>query len=317
MASLELGSVSIRMHAFDLIMSEIRSRLLPLLSSVADKQEVLDLQDVFRRFSFDNICKFSFGLDPGCLELSLPACKIAAAFDTASKLSAARALAPSPIVWKIKRLLSIGSEKELKQAIKKVNELAEGMINQRRKAGFSNKNNDLLSRFMTYITDEKYLRDIVISFLLAGRDTVASGLTSFFWLLSQRPEVESAIRAETEKVMGSNQDLPSFQEMREMHCLNAAVHESLRLYPPVQFDSKFSQDDDKLPDGTFGKEMALVEMKAVALAIIRGFNTRVVDPKSSTKVLPGSYSHRERWLAGGDSRKGSLKTHQLSNNVVP
>ncbi|KAJ6346300.1 hypothetical protein OIU78_008851 [Salix suchowensis] len=198
---------------------------------------------------------------------------------------------------------------------------------------------------MTYITDEKYLRDIVISFLLAGRDTVASGLTSFFWLLSQRPEVESAIRAETEKVMGSNQDLPSFQEMREMHCLNAAVHESLRLYPPVQFDSKFSQDDDILPDGTFvpkgtratyhqyamgrmeqiwgpdclefkperwlkngvfvpanpfkytvfhagvriclGKEMALVEMKAVALAIIRGFNTRVVDPNQVPRFSPG------------------------------
>ncbi|CAK7329342.1 unnamed protein product [Dovyalis caffra] len=344
MASLELGSVSIRVYAFDLIMTEIRTRLIPLLSSVTATQQVLDLQDVFRRFSFDNICKFSFGLDPGCLELSLPICKFGEAFDAASKLSAERAQSPSPIVWKLQRLLNIGSEKELKEAIKKVNDLAEGMINQRRKAGFS-KSNDLLSRFMASITDDKYLRDIVISFLLAGRDTVASGLTSFFWLLSQHPEVESAIRAETEKVMGSDQDLPSFQEMREMHYLNAAIHESLRLYPPVQFDSKFAQEDDILPDGTFvpkgtrvtyhqyamgrmeqiwgpdclefkperwlqkgvfvpenpfkytvfhagvriclGKEMALVEMKAVVLAIIRGFNTRVVDPIQVPRFSPG------------------------------
>lgn len=36
-----------------------------------------------------------------------------------------------------------------------------------------------------------------------------------------------------------------------MHYLNAAVHESMRLYPPVQFDSKFAREDDVLPDGTF------------------------------------------------------------------
>jgi cytochrome P450 len=36
-----------------------------------------------------------------------------------------------------------------------------------------------------------------------------------------------------------------------------------------------------------GKEMALVEMKAVALAIIRGFNTRVVDPNQVPRFSPG------------------------------
>jgi cytochrome P450 len=344
MASLELGSVSIRMYAFDLIITEIRKRLLPLLSSAAAKQEVLDLQDVFRRFSFDNICKFSFGLDPGCLELSLPVCEFALAFDAASKLSAERAIAASPMVWKIKRLLNIGSERELKEAIKKVDELAERMINQKRKEGFSNIG-DLLSRFMTSISDDRYLRDIVISFLLAGRDTVASGLTSFFWILSQHPEVVSAIREEIEKVTGPNQELPNFQEMLQMHYLNAAIYESLRLYPPVQFDSKFAQEDDILPDGTFmpkgtratyhqyamgrmeqiwgpdclafkperwlkkgvfepanpfkytvfhaghriciGKELALVEMKTVALAIIRGFNTVVEDPNQVPRFIPG------------------------------
>jgi cytochrome P450 len=274
----------------------------------------------------------------------LPVCEFALAFDAASKLSAERAIAASPMVWKIKRLLNIGSERELKEAIKKVDELAERMINQKRKEGFSNIS-DLLSRFMTSISDDRYLRDIVISFLLAGRDTVASGLTSFFWILSQHPEVVSAIREEIEKVTGPNQELPNFQEMLQMHYLNAAIYESLRLYPPVQFDSKFAQEDDILPDGTFmpkgtratyhqyamgrmeeiwgpdclafkperwlkkgvfepanpfkytvfhaghriciGKELALVEMKTVALAIIRGFNTVVEDPNQVPRFIPG------------------------------
>ncbi|KAE8680522.1 hypothetical protein F3Y22_tig00111387pilonHSYRG00018 [Hibiscus syriacus] len=41
-ASLELGGVSVRAHALDIVKSEIQSRLLPLLSSVAGKQQVLN-----------------------------------------------------------------------------------------------------------------------------------------------------------------------------------------------------------------------------------------------------------------------------------
>lgn len=175
-ASLELGSVSIRSHAFEIVSSEIQNRLIPLLSSVRN-DVVLDLQDLFRRFSFDTICRFSFGLDPGCLKLSLPVSDFAAAFDLASRLSAKRAMAVSPLIWKMKRLLNLGDEKKLKEAIKSIDYLAGELINHRREAGFSTQK-DLLSRFMGTITDDRYLRDIVVSFLLAGRDTVAAALTS-------------------------------------------------------------------------------------------------------------------------------------------
>ncbi|KAG5566561.1 hypothetical protein RHGRI_002200 [Rhododendron griersonianum] len=344
-ASLELGSVSIRSHAFEIVSSEIQNRLIPLLSSVRN-DVVLDLQDLFRRFSFDTICRFSFGLDPGCLKLSLPVSDFAAAFDLASRLSAKRAMAVSPLIWKMKRLLNLGDEKKLKEAIKSIDYLAGELINHRREAGFSTQK-DLLSRFMGTITDDRYLRDIVVSFLLAGRDTVAAALTSFFWLVAQHPEVELAIRAESDRVMGAaSQGIASFGEMREMHYLQAAIYESMRLYPPVQFDSKFCQEDDTLPDGTnvqkgtrvtyhpyamgrmeqiwgpdclefkperwledgvsrpvspfkypvfqagvrvcLGKEMALVEMKSVALALIRRFDIRAAaTPSQTLQFVPG------------------------------
>ncbi|KAK3408189.1 hypothetical protein EUGRSUZ_J00477 [Eucalyptus grandis] len=348
MASLELGSVSIRAYAFEVVASEIESRLFPLLSSVCGKDDrVLDLQDVFRRFSFDSICKFSFGLDPGCLKLSLPVSEFAEAFDAASRLSAERAMSPSPLVWRIKRLLNIGGERRLGEAIKMVNALADEVIKQKREMGPSEGHNDLLSRFMINIDDDRYLRDIVVSFLLAGRDTVASALTSFFWLLSQNPEVRDAIREESDRVMGPTADgLASFEQMRKMPYLQAALYECMRLYPPVQFDSKFAQDDDVLPDGKkvkkgtrvtyhpyamgrmerlwgpdglkfrpsrwltrdgvfspenpykypvfqagvrvcLGKEMALVEMKSVALALVRRFDVRVADGHRGPRFAPG------------------------------
>lgn len=345
MASLELNSYFIRSYAFEIVNDEIRSRLVPLLCLVSGKEhKVLDLQDVFRRFSFDSICRLSFGLDPRCLELSLPMSEFAVSFDLASKLSAERAMTVSPLVWKIKRMLNIGSEKKLKEAISIINSLAQEVIRRKRKMGFST-HKDLLSRFMSTVNDEKYLRDVVVSFLLAGRDTVASALTSFFWLLVNHPDVESAIRLEADRVIGTNEEVKSFEQLRELHYLQAAVCESMRLYPPIQFDSKFCQEDDVLPDGTFvrrgtrvtyhpyamgrieeiwgpdclefkperwlkdgvffpanpfeypvfqaglrvcmGKEMALVELKSVALSLLQRFHIDLATPIRTPRFSPG------------------------------
>ncbi|OIT05161.1 PREDICTED: cytochrome P450 94C1-like [Nicotiana attenuata] len=342
MSSLELGKVSIRSYAFEVVHNEIQKRLLPLL---AEKEGVvLDFQDVFRRFSFDNICRFSFGLDPKCLESSLPISEFAISFDLASKLSAERAMTTSPIVWKIKRFLNIGSERKLKKAIKSINILAQEVIRQKRKLGFSN-HRDLLSRFMGTISDETYLRDIVISFLLAGRDTIASALTSFFYVIAKHPIVAKSIREEADRVVGPNKDLTSCEQMSELHYLQASICESMRLYPPIQFDSKFCLEDDILPDGTFvkkgtrvtyhpyamgrmeelwgcdslefkperwlkdgiffqenpfkypvfqaglrvclGKEMALVEIKSVALSLLRQFNVELAQPYHTPRFSPG------------------------------
>ncbi|XP_027908712.1 cytochrome P450 94C1 [Vigna unguiculata] len=264
MASLELGSVAIRSYALELVNEEIHARLLPFVVSTArgemNKEKVLDLQDILRRFSFDNICKISFGLDPGCLLPTLPVSDLADAFDLASKLSAERAMTASPFIWKAKRLFGIGSEKRLREAIKVVNDVAQDMIKQRREMGF-NSHKDILSRFMGSVEDDAYLRDIVVSFLLAGRDTIASALTGFFSLLSKSPEVEARIREE----VGPGPEPPTFDQIREMHYLNAAVHESMRLFPPIQFDSKFATEDDVLPDGTFVRKGSRVTYHPYAM----------------------------------------------------
>ncbi|XP_061357996.1 cytochrome P450 94C1-like [Gastrolobium bilobum] len=346
MASLELNKYSIRSFAIEIVNNEIQQRLIPLLLSKQQDGVVLDLQDVFRRFSFDSICRFSFGLDPVCLEKnSLPISEFAVSFDLASKLSAERAMAVSPLVWKMKRLFNIGTEKQLKEALKTINILAKEVIKQRRKMGFS-QNKDLLSRFMRTVHDDTYLRDIVISFLLAGRDTVASALTSFFLLIAKHPEVESKIMLEADQVIGVNKELTNFEQLMKLHYLQAASYESMRLYPPIQFDSKFCLEDDVLPDGTrvksgtrvtyhpyamgrleeiwgpdclefkpqrwlkdgmfnpenpfkypvfqaglrvcVGKEMAMMELKSVALSLIRKFHFKLVSPfHGNPRFSPG------------------------------
>jgi 12-hydroxyjasmonoyl-L-amino acid 12-hydroxylase / fatty acid hydroxylase len=158
MASLELGRISVRSYAFKTVSKEIEHRLIPFLESISardDSTSTFDIQDVFRRFAFDTICKLSFGLDPGCLGLglNLPMSDFANAFDTASRLSAGRATTTAPVVWKLQRFLNVGSEKELKRAIRLVDNLAEAVIHERRKIGFS-ASHDLLSRFMAAVDEE-------------------------------------------------------------------------------------------------------------------------------------------------------------------
>ncbi|RYQ83310.1 hypothetical protein Ahy_B10g101961 [Arachis hypogaea] len=77
-------------------------------------------------------------------------------------------MSPLPLIWKLKRLLNIGSEKKLKKAIKVVDNVVMEMIGQRKREMATmttglNKS-DLLSRFMGSIEDDKYLIDIVIVF---------------------------------------------------------------------------------------------------------------------------------------------------------
>ncbi|KAK8964410.1 Cytochrome P450 94A1 [Platanthera guangdongensis] len=261
MASLELGSISVRSYAFEIAAAEVSQRLLPLLSSVSGAGP-MDLQDVFRRFAFDSICKISFGLDPGCLDLSLPMSDLATAFEIASMLSARRAAAPAPVLWKVKRLLNLGSERELRRAIRLVNDLADEVIRQRRKLGFAS-NHDLLSRFMASVSNDKYLRDIVISFLLAGRDTVSSGLTTFFLLISHNQHAAAGIHEEIDNLISG--EVPTYDELRGMHYVHAALYESMRLFPPVQFDSKFCIDDDVLADGTFVRKNTRVTYHPYAM----------------------------------------------------
>lgn len=126
---------------------------------------------------------------------------------------------------------------------------------------------DLLSRFLSSgHTDEKFVADIVISFILAGRDTTSAALTWFFWLLSQNPRVENEILREINEAASSESAAGGgYDEVKEMVYTHAALCESMRLYPPVPTDSKQVANDDVLPDGTKVKKGMTVTYHVYAM----------------------------------------------------
>ncbi|XP_050366740.1 cytochrome P450 94A2-like [Argentina anserina] len=250
LSSHEFNTKSLRKFVEMVVDTELNLRLIPILFKSSTDRTVLDFQDILQRFAFDNICKIGFGYDPEYLLPSLPQAKFAVAFDDAVKISSER-FGYLRAVWKIKRALGIGSESRIWQVVSDVREFANTIIRQKKREMNETKtleSHDLLSRFLSSgLSDEKFVTDIVISFILAGRDTTSAALTWFFWLIANHPHVESEILKEIEE---KSETGDGYDEAKEMVYLHAALCESMRLYPPVPIDSKEAVNDDVLPDGT-------------------------------------------------------------------
>jgi len=111
---------------------------------------------------------------------------------------------------------------------------------------------DILSRFIALTEkqpenySDKYLRDIILNFLIAGRDTTALTLCWFFHLLCKHPDVEKKLRQESHDLVLKENECLTIEEsismfsqslthtvLDKMHYLHAALSETLRLYPVV------------------------------------------------------------------------------------
>lgn len=264
-SSHEFNTKSLRKFVETVVDTELADRLVPILASAAASKTVLDLQDILQRFAFDNICKIAFGYDPAYLLPSLPEAKFAVAFEDATRISSERLNSPVPLIWKIKRALNVGSERKLKEAVDQVREFAKQIIKEK-KAELEEKSSidsvDLLSRFLSSgHSDEDFVTDIVISFILAGRDTTSAALTWFFWLVFGNPNVEKKIVEEIKEKSES----PVYDEVKDMVYTHASLCETMRLYPPVPTDAKEATEDDILPDGTVVRKATRVTYHPYAM----------------------------------------------------
>lgn len=249
LASHELSTKSLRDYMMNTLEEEVEKGLLPLMESVAAKEQVVDLQELLRRFAFNVICKVFLGVERCSLDPSLPFPPLAKAFDTASEICARRGAAPVFMVWKIKRWLGIGSEQRLRAAVEQVHAYVMNIIDKRKRTigdhDQSSTDQDLLTRLIMAGHEDEVIRDMVISFIMAGRDTTSAAMTWLFWLLSRHQGVEEDVVKEIEQ----NPTTVDFESL-DLRLLKACLFESMRLFPPVAWDSKHAKVDDLLPDGT-------------------------------------------------------------------
>lgn len=77
---------------------------------------------------------------------------------------------------------------------------------------------------------ERDLIDEILTLVVAGHETTASGLNWIWYLLSQHPEVESRLHAQIDAV--PEDPAPSLAAMEQLTYARQVIDEALRLYPP-------------------------------------------------------------------------------------
>jgi cytochrome P450 len=94
-----------------------------------------------------------------------------------------------------------------------------------------------------------FLRDVLLNFVTAGRDSTACLLTWIFYNLSTNPKIQQKLCEEVDAVLEGREPGPDDITPAKMPYLNGLVYETLRLFPPVpyvRFSIKLSQFIDSL-----------------------------------------------------------------------
>jgi len=217
--------------------------LIEKLREAAVSGETVDIQTVFKRFTLDTFSEIGFGYRVDSLISPVP---FSDAFE--QTLVEADEAFKNPL----RRLFNA---KEYRATIDTLESFVYGIIKERRQDPKVEEKQDMLSRLLAMersgeiegMTDT-FLRDQLVNFFIAGRDTTAVLLTWLNYFLALHPDVYDKIEEEIRTVLGNN--IPTLKETKELKYLHMALDEALRLYPPaVPFNSKTASADTVLPNG--------------------------------------------------------------------
>jgi cytochrome P450 len=293
-------SVTFNQHCSILIecIQNKSSYLTPGISADSDEKgwgNAFDLQDLFLKFTLDAIGKIAFGKSFGALKKDRVL--FAESFDFCNYQVNATFVDP---LWLFRRYFT-PSGWQYHYHIQRVNSFAYDLVLERRQAVAKEietegkvVSTDVLALYMDRSGDEGVsdaeLRDVIMNFLLAGRDTTANALSWAFYHLCLHPDIQEKAYEEVRRVGAENNlDMPlspsprhedssgpadtghefpsgpadtgpevPFACIQKMEYIEAFCMEVLRLYPSVPKIGKFVLQDDVLPDGTMVKEGMMV-----------------------------------------------------------
>ncbi len=131
------------------------------------------------------------------------------------------------------------------RTLRKVDKIIYQLIQDRRRSGVQK--NDLLDLFLdgrdanNQPLAEESIRNEIITMIIAGYETVASGMSWMWDVLSRHPDVEAKIREE----IGTWEGGSTLEGVSVLRYTSAAIDEVFRLYPPSWLITRRSQAEDQ------------------------------------------------------------------------
>ncbi|KAL6590962.1 hypothetical protein ACP70R_050144 [Stipagrostis hirtigluma subsp. patula] len=294
---------------------KVAKGLLAFLTRMASTRTPFDLQDLITRFVFDLTAMPIFGVDPGLLSPGdMPPVDAAAAMDTVMEVGLFRHAVPASC-WKAMRRLNVGPERKLATAHSVLHGFITEMM-ERRKASRADAvaSVDILSSYIDdpEYNDDRLLRATLINYMIAGRDTIGTTLPWFFFNLAKNPHVIAGIRKELAPIVSRKRagfvsgdgtgEMVVFrpEETKPLVYLQAALLESLRLYPPGPIERKTVVDDDVMPSGHEVRSGDAVLISLYALG-----RMETVWGKDCSEYRP------ERWISEDGTKLRYVPSHKF------
>lgn len=200
--------------------------------------DVVDVDASMMHAALEIVGHALFGTD-----LSADADRLASSTLDALNVVVARARVPvTPPGW-----VPTGANRRLQRAVRGLDDAVEVMLAER---GSVDQPRDMLDLLITAqdvngqrLTREE-IRDQIVTFIVAGHETVASALTWAWSLLARRPEAQERLRSEAVSVLGDRE--PTFADYANLPYARAVFDEALRLYPPAWLITRNAIDADEL-----------------------------------------------------------------------
>jgi len=155
----------------------------------------------------------------------------------------ARARVPlTPPSW-----LPTPANRRLNRAVAQLDEAVEAMLRER---GDVVRPKDMLDLLIVARDEdgarltEWQIRDQVVTFIVAGHETVASALTWAWSLLARRPDAMERLHEEAVRVLGGR--APEYADLDQLVFARAVLDETLRMYPPAWLITRNAMVDDEL-----------------------------------------------------------------------
>jgi len=206
---------------------------------------VVEVSEAMTETTMDVLGRTLFGVDvseePVVAEASEA---ILARFDTSRFWSFLPDTVPTP------------TNRRYKRELDRLRDFVDDLATRRRDQPPENRGRDLLSILVEFVDagemDRAEFRDNLITFLFAGHETTALGLTYALLCLARNPDEQAKLRAEIDAVCDGR---VTAGDLSDLEYTGRVIDEALRLYPPVYIFFREAIEDVQLgayqiPGGT-------------------------------------------------------------------
>jgi cytochrome P450 len=198
-----------------------------------DGKTVVDLQDLFFRYSIDSATEFLFGHSVNTLKKTQQGPDFAEAFYYAQRYIIVRAtFGPFKALYRdAKADKSIRTCREFAQPfVDEAFRAAEAKIKSN-EADFDKKKRIFSHELALRTSNKTRVLDELMNLLLAGRDTTASLLSNLFFMLARNPKIWNKLRRAVAHLEGR---APSYEELRSIkyveNCINECKYDPMLLF---------------------------------------------------------------------------------------